>query len=145
MNRAILTTILYLFVLNCDCICFAGQLRDAVLNNSTGEAQLLIENGAQLNVKDVNGWTALHVAAKFYSEDAARIMIIKGADINARDKNGYTPLHWAAIRDSKAVTRLLIKKAINVNAKDKKGFTPLHYARKNSETKKLIEDAGGVE
>ncbi|KAL0337109.1 UNVERIFIED_CONTAM: hypothetical protein Scaly_1986000 [Sesamum calycinum] len=56
----------------------------------------LLENGASINGRDQNGWTALHRAAFKGRIDAARALIEKGIDVNAKDEDGYTALHCAA-------------------------------------------------
>ena len=94
--------------------------------NSDKIVRLLIQKGADVNVRDQYGDTPLHQAlwgADF--DKIAWLLIQQGANVNARDKEGKTPLHKA--RDSKIV-QLLIQKGADVNARDKKGRTPLSIA-----------------
>lgn len=58
----------------------------------TAAAKLLIENGANLEVKNNDGSTPLHVAAFFAHPDVVTLLLESGADINARDNLGQTPL-----------------------------------------------------
>ena len=88
------------------------KLIDAVKNGDIKNVRELIENGADVNAKDKNRWTALHEAAlngnidaaKFLIEnganvDVAKVLIEKGADVDAKNNDGGTALHWAALND----------------------------------------------
>jgi hypothetical protein len=48
-----------------------------------------------VNMKDSNGWTAMHFAAGANSVEAVRILAKHGADLSIEAANGYTPLQWA--------------------------------------------------
>ena len=55
-------------------------------------ALLLIEGGADLEVKNNEGATALHVAAFFCREEIVKALLAKGADRSARNNMGATAL-----------------------------------------------------
>ncbi|KAL3776435.1 hypothetical protein ACHAW5_009244 [Stephanodiscus triporus] len=48
-----------------------------------------------VNVKDANGWTALHFAAGANSVTSVRVLADHGAKLTLEASNGYTPFHWA--------------------------------------------------
>ena len=50
---------------------------------------------ANVDIKDSNGWTALHFAAGANSVEATRILVEYRAELNVEATNGYTPLQWA--------------------------------------------------
>uniref|UniRef100_A0A1B6F4A2 Ion transport domain-containing protein n=1 Tax=Cuerna arida TaxID=1464854 RepID=A0A1B6F4A2_9HEMI len=54
--------------------------------------EILIAWGAEVNVKDKYGFTALHVAALNELSQCVEALILKGADVSARTKGGLTCL-----------------------------------------------------
>lgn len=59
-------------------------------------AILMIESGADLEVKNNEGSTALHIAAFLCREEIVKALLAKGADRNARNNAGSTPLDSVA-------------------------------------------------
>lgn len=57
----------------------------------------LIENGAAIDEKDMQGLSALHCAVISNVPDIAKYLIEQGADINARDNFGNPPLMHAGL------------------------------------------------
>ncbi|MFP3014819.1 MAG: ankyrin repeat domain-containing protein [Wolbachia sp.] len=100
----------------------------AIKDVKVKEIDDLINGGVNVNVRDQNGMTPLHYAAKKHNEDIANALIKVGADVNAKDQDGRTPLHWAAIERNEGVANALIKAGADVNAKDDYGRIPLHWA-----------------
>jgi hypothetical protein len=48
-----------------------------------------------VNLKDANGWTAMHFAAGANSVEAVQILSRHGSQLAVEAANGYTPFHWA--------------------------------------------------
>lgn len=63
--------------------------------------QLLILNGAKVNVQDANGKTPLHVLFEGYqdkypvSQEVLLTLLRAGADIHLQDNQGKSPLDYA--------------------------------------------------
>jgi ankyrin repeat protein len=88
--------------------------------------ELLLDNGADPNVANHIGRTALHKAGR--SADMIQLLVDKGADVNAKDNRGRTPLLWTCNRRFKANPRSiarLLDSGANVNDRDLQGKTPL--------------------
>ncbi|MHC4557295.1 MAG: ankyrin repeat domain-containing protein [Planctomycetota bacterium] len=64
----------------------------AIRENHEDVAELLIEKGANVQVKGWRGWTPLHYAAREGNRDMVELLITKGADVNAKLRSGKTAL-----------------------------------------------------
>lgn len=53
--------------------------------------KLLIEHGADLNVRQEDGGTPLHIAVTLGRAEIAELLIKKGADVTAKNRGGQTP------------------------------------------------------
>ena len=58
--------------------------------------KVLIQHCADINAKNITGYTPLHISVDSGLETATENLIKNGADINARENSGWTPLHFAA-------------------------------------------------
>ena len=70
-------------------------LHSAVAGNYTEIARMLIENNAQVNVKQQAGVTALHSAAQNGNVDLLILLLEHGADANSRMEGGKLPADLA--------------------------------------------------
>ena len=91
-------------------------------------SEVLINAKADVNARNQDGWTALHLATQNGHKDCLEVLIKAKADVNARNQNGRTALHVAALNGHKDCLEALIKANADVNAVDKNGWTPLHIA-----------------
>ena len=92
---------------------------------------LLLENGAKINVKDSEyGETALHKAVWNGNVEIVETLLANGANGNIKDnQEGWTPLHVAVYTNNLKVVKTLLKYQAGINIRDNdQEHTPLHLA-----------------
>jgi ankyrin repeat protein len=108
--------------------------------------QLLLDLGAEVNEKDREGQTALHVAAEagwLAAREKSRVikmLLANGAAVNARDNYNSTPLHCATETkySQLEIVEILLKHGADPNATNIiSQSTPLHYAAGHGDSKIL--------
>jgi uncharacterized protein len=87
-------------------------LHSAVAGDHRSVAQLLVENGADVNVRQRGGWTPLHSAAANGDEDLVRYLLDKGAHADATQDEGRSPADLAEERGHPELAGLLRERAM---------------------------------
>lgn len=59
------------------------------------QVRQLLELGADVNARFLEGFTPLHAAAASGQTNVVDLLLAKGANVNAQDESGNTPLHYA--------------------------------------------------
>ena len=90
--------------------------------------KFLIDNGGNVNYKDIYGNTAIHKASSNGRLKIVRLLINRGANINTKTNGGYTALMTATINDHKEIVSLLIENNAYINEKNHYGDTALYFA-----------------
>lgn len=95
-------------------------------------AKLALQKGANSNIRDVEGNSALHIASHSGDSLARMISLLLqyGAEVNTGNMRSYTPLHLAAERGYIKSVELLVAKGADVNAVTSYGSSVLSYALK---------------
>jgi len=111
---------------------------------STGDhesLQLLLKEGADKDMKDEEGRTALHFACGYAELKCADILLEAGANVDAVDKNSNTALHYAAGYGQKECVEMLIKHGASGTLRNQDGKTPMDVAKLNNQTEvsKILE------
>ena len=104
------------------------SIHDAVAKGNIEVVKQHLEVGADINAKDEDSYSPLHLAALEGHKEIAKLLVDKGTEVNAKGFFGKTPLHYAANQGFKEITELLIDNGVNVNAEDGEERTSLHYA-----------------
>lgn len=97
-------------------------------SGSTEIVKLLLDSGAEVNLRDNYGDDALMYAAGGGHVDVMSLLLERGADINTRGFGGLTPLMAASENGEFEAARYLIDKGAEINAKDPNGTTALMFA-----------------
>ena len=125
-------------------------LHVAAVSNAPEVAAVLIEHGADINAKGLEGHTPLHLAAWHNAREVAEVLIEHGANIHAKDMKGETSLAIAGRENAQGVLAVLRKRQaaltdllagldvgdlrnrlgreLSPTAVDENGWTDLHYA-----------------
>ena len=90
--------------------------------------QLLVEDGADLEVKDILGYTAIHHAAFQGATNILRYLLKKGAKKDETGCFGRTALHIAASRGYESFVRVLKAEGAKMNIKDRENKLALNLA-----------------
>lgn len=94
--------------------------------------EYLLDRGADPNIRDENGRTAITMACApdEYSANQTilKMLIDHGADVNYALPNGDTPLILASTRGLTKHVRILVENGAQVNAKNKEGLSSIYYA-----------------
>jgi ankyrin repeat protein len=88
--------------------------------------QMLLDHGADPNLCDATGATAMHFAVAKQQHNVARMLLDRGADPNKMSKSGVTPL-FESLRNGKD-TRLLLEKGGKPDLVMADGWTNLTYS-----------------
>jgi ankyrin repeat protein len=127
--------------------CFDSYKRTLlILSASKGKDKLLnylIENGANINFQDKNGYSALHFASQNNEIEIIEILLNKGANPNIRDLYGNSPI-WTAIfnaREDFSIVKLLLENNADIETKNNHGKSPkeMWLLKFNTEIETLLK------
>jgi serine/threonine-protein phosphatase 6 regulatory ankyrin repeat subunit B len=112
-------------------------------------AEMLIEAGARLDVRDNDGNTPLHEIARSTDLKTMKFFLDQGQDPNAKNNWGDTPLHRMAgerssNRGFKESLDLILQYGAEINALNNQGETALTLASSigNEEFVRILKEAG---
>lgn len=104
-----------------------AQSRELYISSTI--SPILIEMGADVNRRDIDGNNAMMINAEWHGNmDVLKAMIKAGLDINARNKEGDTVLHLLLKRNYIQQAVYLVKKGADYNIANEDQVTPVQLA-----------------
>jgi ankyrin repeat protein len=104
---------------------------------------LLVQHGADVNAKTLDGWTVLYFATTQDDIQIVQFLIDHGADVNAQDRRlKVTPLIATIESRRSKMAQFLIEYHADLNLRDVYGRTALDYAKRRNQPQReaqLIE------
>ena len=73
---------------------------------SVQRVRALLDAGADVNVRNYKGQTALHCAAKAGFDQIVALLLDRGADVNAKDDQGFSQRRWRPRCVQRSKTRI---------------------------------------
>lgn len=95
----------------------------SVAGMSEDTVKLLIAHGAPVNSKNIEGMTALHIAAGLDNLPLTRLLLSKGAKVDEQDNLGDTPLHLAHTAE---IAEALLDAGADPDIPNKAGMMPVN-------------------
>ena len=106
-----------------------APVADAAMRGDAVAVRTLVASGADVNVAQGDGMTALHWAATRGDSSLAVVLLRAKARIAATTRiGGYTPLHVASLNGATGVVRALLAAKADARAATTDGASPLHLA-----------------
>jgi hypothetical protein len=104
------------------------SVRDVVLKNRTDILSRFIDLEFDLDVKNNNGSTVLHIAAYYGKYDIVYLLLKNRINLNLQNKQGQTPLHFAVYKNRKDIVYMLLNAGADRNIENNKGENVLYTA-----------------
>lgn len=116
----------------------------AVNNNNYLTAKFLLEKGADINLQNKAGASAMHIIARCNTANMNKIFNLmlknKNLNVNIKDLEGYTPLMRAIEFENIQIVKALVKNGADLNVKNNYGYSAIELAQLSLEGKKTDEN-----
>lgn len=90
--------------------------------------EMLLENGASINIGDGNLDTPLHWAAFKNNIQCVKLLLQRGAKADPLDYNNDTPLTWAARKGHAEIVEVLLQYNADPHQENSRGINAVHKA-----------------
>jgi len=94
-------------------------------------AEMLLENQANVNIRDAEGNTAIIWACLKGHYDIVELLLENGANINDKDDDGNTAILWACVKGHFNIVELLLENGADFTISENSGETPFMHACSN--------------
>ncbi len=108
-----------------------SPVADAAMQRDNAGVAALLETGADVNLAQADGATALHWAAYHGNVSLAGLLLEAGADASAANRNGSTPLWLAASHGDAVMVEALLEGGADANEELPLGRRPLMLAARS--------------
>ena len=110
---------------------FVTPLILALSRDSAAAVALLLEAGALLHNKDLNGWTVMHIAAFEGATESMAVLVKAGGDVNqkARGYRQQTAFHTALQFAPQATIEAMLSAGADIRIADDQGENACGWAR----------------
>ena len=96
---------------------------------------MLIKHGINVNITDINGFSALHLASSRNKVNAVNLILkTEGVNLNLANKNGYTPILTAIENGHIEILQSLLDANASLDVINKKGETAYKIAERKDNT-----------
>ncbi|KAH8983016.1 ankyrin repeat-containing domain protein [Lactarius akahatsu] len=115
----------------------------ALSRNHFRVAELLLEHGGNVDVRDKRKQTALHKTIDRNDKvaiDTVQFLLEHGADVNVQRDDLWTPLHLAANLGELTLSRMLLERQADVNLRNNDGQAPLHVLSRREASQNEDDD-----
>ena len=86
------------------------ELHAAAERGDVGMVQILLDRGADVNIRSHESYTPLHRAVLQNHGAVVKLLLDRGASVDCRGNDGDSPLHDAALLGRGAIVRILLNK-----------------------------------
>ena len=120
------------------------ELVRSLSDSDIEKVQVLLDQGIDVNLQDVSGWTALILASMRGDEALVKFLLKNRANPNLQRNDGWTALILASALGHGKVVKLLLENSAEVNLSSFGGYTALMSASESGHDTvvKLLLDNG---
>ena len=86
-----------------------------ITNNNLESVRVLLQHGADVNIQDRKGRSALWHSCYYGKEAAAEALLQHGATVDIQEQYNRTPLMWSCCQGNPAMTEILLQYGADVN------------------------------
>ncbi|KAA3671825.1 ankyrin repeat domain-containing protein 49 [Paragonimus westermani] len=90
-------------------------LNTGVTDSAFFSPQHLLQLGADINIRTLDGWTPLHSAAFWNQFACVQLLLAAGAELNATTNSNQTPLHLAVSNSQTPETLYVLLSQPNIS------------------------------
>ena len=123
-------------------------LHQAIRCSNENIVTMLLDHGADVQIRDELSRTALFETLDCHDLDVAVLLLDQGINLSSRDRKGNSVLHEAIRRGAFEHATLFIDQGIELTELNEEGLTPLHLAARHNHCRivnDLLEKGADIE